>query len=134
VAAATAVPTVGARCRGLGMVGELEYGQGKVEEGSVGLAAGRNPELAAAASNGADGGSGRGRWAREDLALWRLLYSGSVPPCCAEWRMEDWPRAVLGGRAGSTDGQSARACERDTRRRGLPRPSACVPILGRRVA
>jgi hypothetical protein len=25
------------------------------------------------------GGSGRGRWAREELALWRLLYSGSVP-------------------------------------------------------
>jgi hypothetical protein len=29
--------------------------QGEVEEGSVGLAAGRNPELAATASNGAGG-------------------------------------------------------------------------------
>jgi hypothetical protein len=53
--------------------------RGKVEESSVGLAIGRNPELAAAASNGAGGGSGRGRRAHKELALWRPLYSGSVP-------------------------------------------------------
>jgi hypothetical protein len=69
-----------------GRLGKLLQMRGGVEEGSVGLTAGRNPELAAAASNGASGGSGRGRQERGELALWRLLYSASVPPCCAEWR------------------------------------------------
>jgi hypothetical protein len=94
-----------------------------VEEGSVGLSAGRNPEFAAAAFNGADGGSGCGRRAREELALWRLLYSGSVPPCCAEWRREGRPRALLEGRAGSTDGQ--------TDREGTDGPSGARPATRR---
>jgi hypothetical protein len=38
-----------------GRIGKLLQMQGEVEEGSVGLAAGRNPELSAAASNGAGG-------------------------------------------------------------------------------
>jgi hypothetical protein len=38
-----------------GRLGKLLWIQGEVEEGSVGLAAGRNLELAAAAFNGADG-------------------------------------------------------------------------------
>jgi hypothetical protein len=65
------------------------------------------PELAATASIGAGGGSGRGRQAREECTLWRLLYSGLVPLCCAECRTEGRPRAKLrGGGAGSTDGQT----------------------------
>jgi hypothetical protein len=90
-----------------------------VEEGSVGLAVGWNLELAATAFNGAAGGSGRGRQAREELASWRLLYSGSVPPCCAEWRREGRPRAVLEG----VRGQHGRADRQGRDRRFVRRSS-----------
>jgi hypothetical protein len=59
-----AVPPVPARLRlgqGKGRLGKLLHMRGGVEEGSAVLAAGRNPELAAAASNGAGGGPDHGR-------------------------------------------------------------------------
>jgi hypothetical protein len=65
------------------------------------------PKLAAAASNCAAGGSGRGWKAREEFTRSRLLYSGSVPLCCAERRTEGRPRAELEG-AGSKDEQTDR--------------------------
>jgi hypothetical protein len=67
--------------QGKGRLGKLLQMRRKVEDGSVGLAAGRNPELAAAASNGAaaaqavDGGHMRSSpcGASFVVARWPLL-------------------------------------------------------------
>jgi hypothetical protein len=86
-----------------------------VEDGSVGLAAGQNPELAAAASNGAGGGSGRGRRAHEELALWRLLYSGSVPLAARSGEGRAGHGQCLGGaraaRTGKPTGRDRRSVQ-----------------------
>jgi hypothetical protein len=68
----------GRRARRRAWVGAREGGGGFV------WTCGRlEPKLAVTASNGAGGGSGCGWQAREEFTRWRLLYSGSVPLCCA---------------------------------------------------
>jgi hypothetical protein len=69
-----------------GRLGKLLQMQGEVEEGSVGLAAGRNPELAAAASNGADG----------RLGPWTARRARSSP-CGASFIVALCPLAALSG-------------------------------------
>jgi hypothetical protein len=66
--------------RFVGRVGRRAMVEAREAGDTLGLGCSRpSPELAATASNGAGGGSGRGRRAQEELALWRILYSGSTP-------------------------------------------------------
>jgi hypothetical protein len=76
-----------------GRLGKLLQMLGKVGEGSVGLAVGRNPELAATASNGVGGGSGRGR---------RRMRSS---PCGASFIVARCPLAALSGERMAGHGQ-----------------------------
>jgi hypothetical protein len=100
----------GRRARRRAWVGAREGGGGFV------WTCGRpEPKLAAAASNGASGGSGGGWQAREEFTRWRHLYSGSVPLSCAERRTEGRPRAELGGaraaRTGRPTGRDRRSVQ-----------------------
>jgi hypothetical protein len=76
-----------------GRLGKLLQMLGKVGEGSVGLAASRNPELAAAASNGDGDGSGRGRRSMRSL------------PCGASFIVARCPLAALSGERMAGHGQ-----------------------------
>jgi hypothetical protein len=82
----------------------------------------RQPQMAPA------GSSGRGRRAREELALWRLLYTGSVSPCYAEWRIG---RLDM-GRTRAVRGQHGRAERPSVRaRHAAARTPAALGVCAR---
>jgi hypothetical protein len=108
VAAAESVPARLRPGQGKGRLGKQLQLRGKVDARLVWGCSRPGAELTAAASNGAGGCSGRGRRAQEELAWWRILYSGSTPLAAQSGEGRTGHGQCLGRRVGITDGQTDR--------------------------